>query len=213
MANGTEETFQDPDLLWALLGGGGGTFGIVTSFTFKLHPPPKAGFVGVIVVFPMIHPLYGYIGEQVVEFWNGVIRTILTDKWGGVVIATNKQLPLGTLTSNGTIIFTLLHFGGWEEAVQTIHPLLAVRREWIIFQGARNYSTFYDYIKDVNDQTGFGIYMFNRVLQRGDLHPSSGLSKAVLSMPPSKTLIVNCAWTLLGGKYPDILTFLSTFRK
>ncbi|EJP63436.1 FAD binding domain-containing protein [Beauveria bassiana ARSEF 2860] len=59
---------QNPDLFWALGGGGGSTFGVVTSFTVKTVPSPKmtvAQFVAFTVPdSPILSDLLGYVGAQ-----------------------------------------------------------------------------------------------------------------------------------------------------
>lgn len=52
LANGTMVTASacsNTDLFWALRGGGGGTFAVITSATYKLHPTPAAGVTGYVL--------------------------------------------------------------------------------------------------------------------------------------------------------------------
>ena len=45
--DGSTEDVTDEDLWWAVLGGGGGVYGVVTQFVLKLHSPPD-GFVNYV---------------------------------------------------------------------------------------------------------------------------------------------------------------------
>ena len=47
----TASSRSNPDLYWALRGGGGGNFGVVTSLTFRVHPVPST-VAGFIVTWP-----------------------------------------------------------------------------------------------------------------------------------------------------------------
>ena len=42
--DGSTTEVTDTDVWWAVLGGGGGVYGVVTQFVLKLHQPPD-GFV------------------------------------------------------------------------------------------------------------------------------------------------------------------------
>ena len=50
--DGSIEEVTDPDLWWAVLGGGGGVYGVVTQYVLKVYPPPD-GFLGYYVQWPI----------------------------------------------------------------------------------------------------------------------------------------------------------------
>src|SRR4051812_23955513 len=62
----TASAEENPDLFWAIRGGGG-NFGVVTSFTFRTSP------VGDVVAGPMLWPMDR--ADEILRWWDGFMRT------------------------------------------------------------------------------------------------------------------------------------------
>jgi FAD/FMN-containing dehydrogenase len=101
---------EHPDLFWALRGGGG-NFGIVTSFEYRLHPLSTV-YGGLIA-----HPFEA--ARDVLRFYRGVTEKVSDDLtvFGGLVHA-----PDGSGMKLSALI--VCHTGSLEEAEAEVKPLL-----------------------------------------------------------------------------------------
>lgn len=101
---------ENPDLLWALRGGGGGNFGIITSYTFIIRPAPY--HVG---IYEIIWPWNQL--EEVIDAWQ---------RW-----APSVDVRLGTILeayskANGLLISQGLFLGNKAELEELITPMTDV---------------------------------------------------------------------------------------
>ena len=90
LANGsliTTNSFQKPDLFWALRGGGGGTYGIVTSATYQTHP--NFPVVAAVILSNFTSPA---IAQNVTTELIRLHPSLLDAGWGGYIGLSNSNL-------------------------------------------------------------------------------------------------------------------------
>merc|ERR1712170_239261 len=155
---------ENSDLWWSLRGGGYG-LGVVTAYRMKMHDPP-AGFTQIGMVYPIGHPLFGFIGDQVLDHYSSELLG-WPDSWGGYLLVNNYpftvDIPgIGDMTVNGTITYTMLHYGPYEEAWPAIQPLYDFRPEWTLGRYVVNYTTFWEYQESVVDEFSGRGYIANK---------------------------------------------------
>jgi FAD/FMN-containing dehydrogenase len=106
----TVDQRTDPDLLWALKGGGGGNFGIVTEFTFGIHPLPASA-----AYFNVTWP-WQSASEAIAAWQSWAPHT--TDKATSILHLNSGGAP--SITANGQ------YLGSAAQLPGLLQPLLAV---------------------------------------------------------------------------------------
>nr|WP_158077415.1 FAD-binding oxidoreductase [Amycolatopsis keratiniphila] len=86
----TASAESEPELFWALRGGGGGNFGVVTSFTFRTDPAPSA-----VSVFSLRFPAGS--AEDVLAAWQRWLPEAPPELWANVVLSGGS--PVGARVS------------------------------------------------------------------------------------------------------------------
>ena len=108
---------ENPDLFWALRGGGG-NFGVVTQFEFKLYPVGPNVLSG-LVVYPFSE------ATQVLEKYRAFNRSAPEDLSVWAVLRKAPPLPFLPEAVHGTevVVFALLYGGDPDEGKRLIEPL------------------------------------------------------------------------------------------
>ena len=88
---------QDEDLYWASRGGGGGNFGIATSFAFQVHPIPEA-----ITLFTLEWP-WG-AAASVLDAWLGWIPTTPDQLWANCQMFSSGSVGSGLVKVTGVFV-------------------------------------------------------------------------------------------------------------
>lgn len=127
LANGqlvTCDASHNADLFWALRGGGGGNFGVVTSFTFRTYPAP------ILTRFTLTWSWSD--AAAVVNAWQNWAPSAPDELWSNCVLVTNNDKSSGPVVEiNGVYV-------GSEDA---LNPMLQNLNTSIGSQPVSNYVT------------------------------------------------------------------------
>lgn len=102
---------QEPDLFWAIRGGGG-NFGVVSQFEYEVYPFPLEVFSG-NVVFPIAD------ARKVLEFYGEWYASLSDDMYAGPAMLT---LPDGT----SVLVMEIVYAGDPAQGEKVLAPLLKV---------------------------------------------------------------------------------------
>ncbi|GMH85662.1 hypothetical protein TL16_g10301 [Triparma laevis f. inornata] len=118
-----------PDLFWALQGGGGGSFGVVTSITLRTHPAPSS-LTSYVCNYPLSLSIDYEVGDSGVatvgSWWSDVMPN-LPNEWTFFSVLLPAPIPLeqnipeyDKNTMQGLLSLEGLFNGDYSSAVESL---------------------------------------------------------------------------------------------
>lgn len=130
----TASEHENPDLFWAIRGGGG-NFGVVTSFEYRLHPVgPDVMFAG--VMYPMA------TARNVVPAWRDFMADAPDDLSAEVVFWSVPAVSEFPEETHGAPIVTVaaVHCGAVEDGQRIVQPLRELAEPLLDLSGPAPYT-------------------------------------------------------------------------
>jgi FAD/FMN-containing dehydrogenase len=127
---------SEPELFWALRGGGG-NFGVVTSFEFQLHPVGPEVYAG-LVVYPFAQ------ARQVLHAWRDFTASAPDELSVWAVLRKAPPLPFLPASAHGTevVVFPLVYNGDVQAGQRAAERVLTFGDPIASAVGPTSYAAF-----------------------------------------------------------------------
>jgi len=131
--------YNNQDLFWALRGGGGGTWGVVTSVTYKTHPSTPFS-----VAFLSVNSTNASSSQNLLTEIIRLTPSLVEQGYGGYGSVSNERFQLSVLSPNVTAeqnnaaFFPLFEFAISQPGLSVINFTITYPDFWSWYEPAAN---------------------------------------------------------------------------
>ena len=214
--DGRQETKENGDLFWAMRGGGGGTFGVVVYYVYKLHEDrAMVKVIGSCAFY--VNTTDVLMARDALNAYNNWVTTA-PSTWGGYFIFNNYPVHIPASAETGfvpidllgTFTFAFNKFGPWDEntkqELKDFYDLQAKYPPNYVLLSVENKTSFWDYERDVYDAP------MGRAYTVGSLIPTENYNETLTDYFLDEFLYKSegiaskaCTIARLGGKLTNLL--------
>lgn len=178
----TVNAYQNPDLFWALRGGGGGTFAVVLSVTYITYDPLPLTMFSFSANFSTPE-----ITQNVMTEWIKMHPTLADNEWGGYSTWSQKRLGFTYVAPNISTADANATFGDFISYVQSVVPTASdLATQFTPLDSFYSFFKIYDSLSSA--LAGYPSEQASRLIPRSKMQSNaSEVAKAMLA--PAQTSV------------------------